>query len=150
MIHYWFKGMVYALDSIGYMYVYISICCYWKLNRQHLFLCQSTLYIQRHDNFKKPSPGLWSVKTKLMKVVMPKQFEIKNSAGVAPEGTSHRDLAALCNAGGLDGLRSIHDRPRPNKVSIGRGKSCLKEATRGESICARSVAKTSAWVPDVA
>jgi hypothetical protein len=82
-----------------------------------------------------------------MKVVMPKQFEIKNSAGVAPEGTSHRNLAALCNAGGLDGLRSIHDRPRPNKVSIEKKESCLRGATSRESIYARSVAKNSAWVP---
>jgi hypothetical protein len=70
--------------------------------------------------------------------------KIKNSAGVAPEGTSHRNLAALCNAGGFDGLRGIHDRPRPNKVSIRKKESFLRGASSGESICGRSVAKTSA------
>jgi hypothetical protein len=76
--------------------------------------------------------------------------KIKNSAGVAPEGTSHQNLAALCNAGDFNGLRGIHDRLRPNKVSIRKKESCLRGASRAESIYTRSAAKTSAWVPDAA
>ena len=38
------------------------------------------------------------------------------------EANYRRDLAALCNAGGSDGLTGIRDRPRHPKVSMKKGK----------------------------
>jgi len=71
-----------------------------------------------------------------MKTLMPKHWiETKNEADEAAEATSQQGLAALCNAGDFVGLRSIRDRSRLDKVSMGKGKPRRWEGTRGSYTC---------------